>query len=152
MCELRIDFPFLPLTVLLSHVYAGITHGGVVASIVDDVAFWAVFALTRTPCVTSQLSVRYMRPAPVGVPTVAEARIVSAEDGTLKVEVVMMAEADGGVVRNTLYIYIYIYGREKEREREKREEGERKKATGRRRRRDSRSMQKVVLLREVVFK
>lgn len=54
----------------------GIAHGGIVATIIDEVSCAAAAFLHGTHVVTGELSVRYLRPCPVEVPLVVTARIV----------------------------------------------------------------------------
>ena len=58
------------------HGAPGITHGGILATIIDEVSCAAAAFLHGTHVVTGELSVRYLRPCPVEVPLVVTARIV----------------------------------------------------------------------------
>lgn len=59
------------------HGAPGIAHGGIVATVLDEISCAAaVFVLDRF-VVTGELSVRYHRPVPVEAPLVFEAEIVS---------------------------------------------------------------------------
>jgi acyl-coenzyme A thioesterase PaaI-like protein len=53
----------------------GIAHGGILATIVDEVSCAAVAFLEATYVVTGELSIRYLRPCPVEVPLEISARI-----------------------------------------------------------------------------
>ena len=69
---------------VLGHVYEGppdAVHGGVCAAILDHVLGFAAAAGAR-PGMTAALTLRYLRPTPVGVPLVAEAWI-SGVDGNV---------------------------------------------------------------------
>jgi acyl-coenzyme A thioesterase PaaI-like protein len=92
---------------ILGHVYEGppdAVHGGVCAAILDHVLGFAAAAGDR-PGMTAMLSLRYLRPTPVGVPLVAEAWI-SGVDGhattvhgrILNERAVPTVEADGQFV------------------------------------------------------
>lgn len=94
--------------------YQGIVHGGIVATLLDEVMARLVWLVLAAPAATARLEVRYRRPAPVGVPievrgwiteqrgervftTAAEARLA---DGTLLAEataLVMRVPAGRGV-------------------------------------------------------
>lgn len=64
----------------------GYAHGGIVATLLDEVCGWALighygrFGLTRT------LSIEYLRPVPTGEPIVARARILAREGRDARVE------------------------------------------------------------------
>ncbi len=58
------------------HGAPGIAHGGILATIIDEVSCAAAAFLHGTHVVTGELSVRYLRPCPVEVPLVVTARIV----------------------------------------------------------------------------
>ncbi len=89
--------------------YQGILHGGIMATLLDEVMARYVWQEIAAPAATARLEVRYRRPAPVGCPievrawitdrrgarvfrTAAEARLA---DGTL------LAEATALVMRVT---------------------------------------------------
>jgi uncharacterized protein (TIGR00369 family) len=57
------------------HGAPGIAHGGIVATILDEVSCAAAAAVGGRFVVTGELSVRYRRPCPVGAPLEAAARI-----------------------------------------------------------------------------
>ena len=59
------------------HGAPGIAHGGILATIIDEVSCAAAAFLHGTHVVTGELSVRYLRPCPVEVPLVVTARIVA---------------------------------------------------------------------------
>ena len=54
----------------------GIVHGGIQGTVLDEVLCMAAFAKHATPVVTGELTVRYRRPAPTGVPLLVRGRIV----------------------------------------------------------------------------
>lgn len=54
----------------------GIAHGGILATIIDEVSCAAVAFLRDFYVVTGELSVRYLRPCPVGAAIEVAARIV----------------------------------------------------------------------------
>ena len=64
----------------------GIVHGGILATIIDEVSCATVVALRGTHVVTGELSVRYMRPCPVGAPLEISARVVGEHPRYLIVE------------------------------------------------------------------
>jgi len=86
--------------------YQGVLHGGIVATLLDEIMARYVWVRIEAPAATARLEVRYRRPAPVGEAievrgwitgergraflTAAEARLA---DGTL------LAEATGMIMR-----------------------------------------------------
>jgi len=58
------------------HGAPGIAHGGIVASIFDEISCAAVFFLRGPHVVTGELTVRYSKPCPVETPLHFHARIV----------------------------------------------------------------------------
>ena len=54
--------------------WAGATHGGIVAVLLDEVMAWSLFHLDVL-AVTTRIAITYRRPAPIGAPLVARARI-----------------------------------------------------------------------------
>ena len=73
----------------------GIAHGGIVATILDEVSCASVFFVRNHYVVTGELSVRYERPCPVDVALEASARVTEEHPRYLVVE----AEVRHGDVR-----------------------------------------------------
>lgn len=61
------------------HGAPGIAHGGIVATLLDEVSCAAAAVARDTHVVTGELSVRYRRPCPVEVPLILSARITGEE-------------------------------------------------------------------------
>jgi uncharacterized protein (TIGR00369 family) len=64
----------------------GIAHGGIVATLLDEVSCAAVFFVRETMVVTGELTVRYERPCPGGRPLEFSARITGEHPRYLVVE------------------------------------------------------------------
>lgn len=61
--------------------YVNVLHGGIIATMLDEVAAWCVSVKTGTAGVTSELSVRYLKPVFMNRGNVRlRARIVDQED------------------------------------------------------------------------
>ena len=58
--------------------YKGISHGGVVSALLDEVMIKAVLATNRQP-VTAELTVKFIKPARTGIPLRFVGHIVSAK-------------------------------------------------------------------------
>lgn len=48
--------------------YPNVVHGGVVAAILDETMGWAAARAIKRMCLTAELTVRYVRPAPADLP------------------------------------------------------------------------------------
>lgn len=88
--------------------YRGIVHGGIIATILDEVMARYVWERAQGPAATAKLEVRYRRPAPVGVPIQFRGRIdaVKREGAVFETSAaaylpdgVLLAEATGIVMR-----------------------------------------------------
>lgn len=66
--------PFVP--VQRHEGYAGVVHGGIVTTVLDEVMAWALYA-QGIWAVTGELRVRFRLPVEVGVPTVATGQLVT---------------------------------------------------------------------------
>jgi uncharacterized protein (TIGR00369 family) len=80
--------------------YPNVTHGGVLAAIIDECMGWAAARAIGRMCVTAELTIRYRRPVPADRASIAQAeatdvsrrfaeakgRIVDAETGRVHVE------------------------------------------------------------------
>jgi len=47
--------------------YVGITHGGVLATLVDEVMTWAAIVASGKPCVATTVCIHFHKPVPPGV-------------------------------------------------------------------------------------
>ena len=54
--------------------YRGVTHGGILGTVLDETMGWAPTLATGRMYVTAELTVRYIQPFPVGTEMIAEAR------------------------------------------------------------------------------
>jgi len=68
------------------HGAPGIAHGGIIATLLDEISCAAAFGLGNVHVVTGELSVRYRRPCPVEVPIVLSARIAAQHARYVTVE------------------------------------------------------------------
>ena len=71
------------------HPAPGIAHGGIVATLLDEVSCAAVFFVRGQMVVTGELSVRYERPCPVGRALDLEAQVTGEHARYLVVEAVL---------------------------------------------------------------
>jgi uncharacterized protein (TIGR00369 family) len=82
------------------HGAPGIAHGGILATVIDEVSCAAAAFLHGTHVVTGELSVRYLRPCPVEVPLVVTARIASEHSRYVVIDA-EARQADTLVARST---------------------------------------------------
>lgn len=71
----------------------GIVHGGIVMTIADETAAWALIALRERFGFTASVEGRLARPVRVGVEVVGRAKIISESSRVMKVSVTL--EQDG---------------------------------------------------------
>lgn len=58
---------------------AGIVHGGIQATLLDETLCMTAYAKAGAPVFTGELTVRYLRPVPTGTPLRVSGRIVEAK-------------------------------------------------------------------------
>jgi acyl-coenzyme A thioesterase PaaI-like protein len=58
----------------------GIIHGGIQGTVLDEVLCMTAFAKHGTGVVTGELTIRYRKPVPTGVPLRIDGRIVARDD------------------------------------------------------------------------
>jgi excisionase family DNA binding protein/uncharacterized protein (TIGR00369 family) len=86
--------------------WSGATHGGILATLLDEVLAWTLFHHAIW-AVTTRLAIAYRRPAPIGAPLVATGRIV--QDRGRLVEVAGEArDASGAVVAEATATFVRV--------------------------------------------
>jgi acyl-coenzyme A thioesterase PaaI-like protein len=77
--------------------YRGVTHGGIVFSVLDDVmANWLWLSGIR--CMTARAEIRYRDELPVGVPVRLEGRCLRRKGRLAQMEGKVIRQDDGAVV------------------------------------------------------
>lgn len=76
--------------------FKGISHGGVVASMLDEVMIKAILATDRHP-VTAELTVKYLRPARTGTTLRFTGRVVASK-GRLFKAVASVSDPSGTII------------------------------------------------------
>lgn len=89
------------------HGAPGIAHGGIVASIFDEISCAAVFFMRGRHVVTGEIAVRYEQPCPVDVPVLFRARI-TAETHAKYAVVVSEAVRDDAVLARSTGKFFYV--------------------------------------------
>jgi len=74
----------------------GILHGGLQATLCDEVSGWALVGLLGRMGFTTSMNVRYMRPVRLGVPVQARAKIGSQEGDIVTLKVTLSQEGKVG--------------------------------------------------------
>lgn len=85
-----------------------ILHGGIQASLLDEIGSWFVFARLKKGCVTSHLDIKYRRPVPTNQgPLSLRAKLKQAHSRIIDVEVSLFGPdgklCSGGVASYFLY-------------------------------------------------
>ncbi len=75
--------------------FDGVTHGGIVAALLDEVSAWAVMARLGRMGVTREITVRYLRPVPTGRELVAEARVAGSDERSATVRATIRLAGEG---------------------------------------------------------
>jgi acyl-coenzyme A thioesterase PaaI-like protein len=70
----------------------GIMHGGLVATLADEIAAWTVIVLKERLGFTSHLEARLKRPVRIGVPVEGRGKILGEEDGVVRIAVKLLQD------------------------------------------------------------
>lgn len=73
--------------------WAGMAHGGIVAALLDEVSAYAAMSISRQ-IVTGELTVRYLKPVPVGREICAEAQVCEHARRSIKVEAILTCDGE----------------------------------------------------------
>ena len=60
--------------------YRGITHGGILAALLDETMGWAPAVQQRRFCVSVKLTVEYIKPVPIGTEITVTGRVKSGRN------------------------------------------------------------------------
>jgi len=78
--------------------FAGVVHGGIIATILDDAMNNLVTRLTGMTVVTAELRLRLRRPVPVDEAVVAEAELIERRAGVFRARAMLYLRASGELV------------------------------------------------------
>ena len=101
------DGVWAPFTPQLEHEgYAGLIHGGIVSTLLDEAMAWALYAQDNW-AVTAKMAITFRKPVETGVPTRVVGRLVSDRGRLLEVagelrraaDDLLLAEATGTFAR-----------------------------------------------------
>ena len=73
--------------------WEGVAHGGMVAALLDEVSAYAAMAVSKQ-IVTAELTVRYLKPVPLGREIYVEAHVRDRIRRSVSVEAVMTCEGE----------------------------------------------------------
>ena len=85
--------------------FQGVTHGGVLATVLDEAMVWAATWAGRRFCLCGEMTVRFRRPALVGQPLTFEARVEQARSRVVTTTAVVR-DAAGTVVAEASGKYV----------------------------------------------
>lgn len=86
--------------------WAGATHGGILATVLDEALAWTLFH-HQIWAVTARLAITYRRPAPVGAPLSARGRI-TRDRGRIVEVAGEVRDAAGAVVAEATAVFVRV--------------------------------------------
>jgi uncharacterized protein (TIGR00369 family) len=91
--------------------YTGVLHGGIQATIMDEIASWAIYVLLETAGVTSKMEIRYLKPVLIASgPITIKASLDSKEKRLANMKVELL---DGNnQICTTASVQYFIYPQE----------------------------------------
>ena len=63
--------------------FEGIAHGGITATILDEIGAWTIFALLKKVAVTQETHIKFLKPVYINQLLKAEGRIISEDDSVI---------------------------------------------------------------------
>ncbi len=87
--------------------YDRVLHGGIQATLIDEVASWVVFVKIGTAGVTQGMEISYDRPSFVGKPVTVRARLLRMEKNIAIIEAELYQNGDEPSARATCRYYTY---------------------------------------------
>ncbi len=84
--------------------FAGMLHGGIVASLLDETMAWTAMMIEGTYVVTANLQLRYRNPAPTTARYELRGRIVERRGRRLRIEA--RAEVEGAVIAEAAGLFL----------------------------------------------
>jgi uncharacterized protein (TIGR00369 family) len=88
--------------------FTGIVHGGLLATLLDEVMVWACAVSTKRFSYCAEMTVRYLRPAPAGQELLVEAELVADRRGRIFEAKGELRNAAGEVVASATGKYMPI--------------------------------------------
>lgn len=66
--------------------FTGIAHGGIISTLIDEVAAWTIIVKMGKLCFTTDMSVRYFKPVPTGAEIIIQGQIIDYEKNDVNVK------------------------------------------------------------------
>jgi uncharacterized protein (TIGR00369 family) len=88
--------------------FADTVHGGILATILDEIMVWACAVQTKRFAFCAELNVRYLHPVPINQPTVATAELVADRRGRLFEAKAELCDESGRVLASATGKYLPI--------------------------------------------
>jgi uncharacterized protein (TIGR00369 family) len=66
--------------------YSGVTHGGVIATVLDEVMVWSARFTAEAAAVTGEMTVRYLKPVSTGVRYSARGKVTENKGRLIRTE------------------------------------------------------------------
>jgi uncharacterized protein (TIGR00369 family) len=60
--------------------FDGIVHGGIIATLMDEVGAWTIISNIGRFGITKKISIRYLKPVPINAEVVVEGRIINQDE------------------------------------------------------------------------
>ena len=83
-----------------------VAHGGIQSTVLDELAFWAVFAAYGLLTVTVELRVKFLRTVPVGVPLLGRAKASAPKLRLCKVKATLGPEEGPPCTEGEVLVYV----------------------------------------------
>ncbi|NBB90009.1 MAG: hotdog fold thioesterase [Spirochaetes bacterium] len=87
--------------------YDRVLHGGIQATLIDEVSSWVVFVKIATAGVTQKMEISYDKPAFVGRPVTVRARLLRMEKNIAVIEAALYQSGNEPCARATCRYYTY---------------------------------------------
>jgi uncharacterized protein (TIGR00369 family) len=87
--------------------YNRVLHGGIQATLLDEVASWVVFVKLKTAGVTQGMEISYDRPSFVGTPVTVRARLSHMEKNVAVITAELYQDGEEPCARATCRYYTY---------------------------------------------
>lgn len=88
--------------------WAGVVHGGIQGTLLDEAASWFVFVVIGTAGVTAEMQVKYLKPVLIANGEITiRARLMSSEDRVVKIKCTL--EDGNGIVCTTSVLSYYCF-------------------------------------------
>jgi uncharacterized protein (TIGR00369 family) len=88
--------------------YSGVLHGGIQATVMDEIASWAIYVLLDTAGVTSKIEIRYLKPVLIGNGTITvKASLIQKEKRLADIRVELFDGNNQLCAEGTVQYFIY---------------------------------------------